>query len=51
VLTDVYAGNEGQSCSPAPCVSYLNPNAVATPAIGTYGNMGVANFRAPGFWE
>jgi hypothetical protein len=51
VVTDLYATNEGQSCSPAPCVNYLNPNAVATPAIGTYGNMGVANFRAPGFWE
>lgn len=51
ILPDVYATNEGQSCSPAPCVNYLNPNAVATPAIGTYGNMGVGNFRAPGFWE
>jgi len=51
VLSDVYASNQGQSCSPAPCVSYLNPNAVATPAIGTYGNMGVSTVRAPGFWE
>ena len=51
VLPDVYATNQGQSCSPAPCVSYLNPNAVATPALGTYGNMGVSSVRAPGFWE
>ena len=29
----------------------MNPNAVATPAIGTYGNMGVSALRAPGFWE
>ena len=51
ILPDAYATNEGQSCSPAPCISYLNPNAVATPAIGTYGNMGVSALRAPGFWE
>ena len=51
VLPNVYATNKGQSCSPAPCVSYLNPGAVATPALGTYGSMGVSSVRAPGFWE
>ncbi len=51
ILPNVYATNQGQSCAPAPCVSYLNPNAVATPAIGTYGNMGVGTIRGPGFWE
>jgi hypothetical protein len=51
VLPDAYATNHGQSCSPAPCISYLNPNAIATPTIGTYGNMGVSALRAPGFWE
>ena len=51
VLADLYAPNKGASCSPAPCVSYLNPAAVVTPAVGTYGNMGVATARAPGFWE
>ncbi|MBZ5576203.1 MAG: carboxypeptidase-like regulatory domain-containing protein [Acidobacteriia bacterium] len=51
VLPNVYAPNQGQSCSPAPCVSYLNPAAVATPAIGTYGNMGVGTLRGPDFWE
>jgi len=51
ILSDAYATNEGQSCSPAPCISYLNPNAIATPALGTYGNMGVSALRAPGFWE
>ena len=51
ILPDAYATNQGQSCSPAPCISYLNPNAVATPALGTYGNMGVSALRAPGFWE
>jgi hypothetical protein len=51
ILPDSYATNKGQSCSPAPCVSYLNPAAVATPAIGTYGNMGVSTIRGPNFWE
>jgi hypothetical protein len=51
ILPDVYATNKGQSCTPAPCVSYLNPNAVSIPDIGTYGNMGVATIRGPGFWE
>jgi len=51
VQPNVYATNKGQSCSPAPCISYLNPNAVATPALGTYGNMGISDMRAPGFWE
>jgi hypothetical protein len=51
VLRNIYATNQGQSCSPAPCVNYLNPAAVATPALGTYGNMGVGVGRAPGFWE
>jgi Carboxypeptidase regulatory-like domain len=51
VLPDVYATNKGQSCAPAPCVTYLNPNAVVTPPLGTYGNMGISTSRAPGFWE
>ena len=51
VLPDVYATNKGASCSPAPCISYLNPSAVAVPALGTYGNMGMSAARAAGFWE
>jgi hypothetical protein len=51
VLPNVYATNQGASCSPAPCVSYLNPGAVATPPLGTYGNMGMSSARGPGFWE
>lgn len=51
VLPSVYAANQGASCSPAPCVSYLNPAAVATPAVGTYGNMAMSDARARGFWE
>jgi hypothetical protein len=51
VLADVNATNQGQSCSPAPCVSWFNPAAIASPTPGTYGNMGVGSLRAPGFWE
>ena len=51
VLADLYAPNQGTSCSPAPCVNYLNAAAVATPNLGTYGNMGVSTARAPDFWE
>lgn len=51
LLPDLYAVNKGASCSPAPCISYLNSAAVATPALGTYGNIGVGVARAPGFWE
>jgi hypothetical protein len=51
LLPSLYATNKGQSCSPAPCVSDLNPAAVGVPAIGTYGNMGTSAARAPGFWE
>lgn len=51
LLPSLYAGNQGQSCSPAPCVSYLNPAAVGVPTLGTYGSLGVSSIRAPGFWE
>ncbi len=51
VLQNVYASNKGNSCSPAPCVSYLNPAAFAAPLAGTYGDMGIGALRAPGFWE
>jgi hypothetical protein len=51
VLPSTAAANQGQSCSPAPCVSYLNPAAFAVPTAGTYGNMGIGDLRTPGFWE
>ncbi len=51
VLANTAAPDRGQSCSPAPCVSYFNSAAFAPPTPGTYGNMGVADLRAPGFWE
>lgn len=51
VLPDVAATNRGQSCSPAPCISYLNQAAFAMPAPGTYGNLGFGSVYGPGFWE
>ncbi|MBP1623753.1 MAG: TonB-dependent receptor [Acidobacteria bacterium] len=51
VLPNVAASDRGQSCMPGPCVSWFNPAAMALPAAGTYGNMGVGSLRGPGFWE
>ena len=51
VLSNIDATNQGASCSPGPCVSWLNPAAFALPTTGTLGNMGVATIVGPGFWE
>ena len=51
VLGDTSATNQGMSCSPGPCVSWLNPAAFALPATGTLGTTGVGVIVAPGFWE
>jgi len=51
VLVDTASPTRGQGCTPAPCVSWLNPSAFALPALGTYGNMGTGSVRAPGFFE
>ncbi|MEQ1885377.1 MAG: carboxypeptidase regulatory-like domain-containing protein [Bryobacteraceae bacterium] len=51
VLVDTASPTRGQGCSPAPCVSWLNPSAFALPDLGAYGNMGTGSVRAPGFFE
>jgi hypothetical protein len=51
VLTNTSNPNQGQSCSFSPCEQWFNPVAFASPAPGTYGNLGVGSLRAPGFWE
>jgi len=53
VLANTGAANRGQgaSCGGTNCVAWFNPAAFAAPATGTYGNMGVASLRGPGFWE
>jgi hypothetical protein len=53
ILADTTATNRGQgtSCGGVNCVAWFNPAAFAAPTTGTYGNMGVASLRGPGFWE
>ncbi len=44
--------NQGQPCANvAPCVSWINPLAFATPAAGTLGNVAKDNIPGPAFWQ
>jgi len=51
VLADTAAADRGQNCSPAPCVSWVNPAAYALPDVGTLGNTEVGSLRGPAFWQ
>jgi hypothetical protein len=51
VLGDVYATSPGQSCTTAPCISWLNKAAFKNPDPGTYGNMAFGTVRGPKLWE
>jgi hypothetical protein len=51
VNSDLSAANQGASCSPGPCVSWLNPASFALPPAGTLSGTGVGVIVGPGFWE
>jgi hypothetical protein len=49
VSPDVYSPNKGKACvNVAPCVEFLNKDAFAIPALGTYGNMRYGTVEGPG---
>ena len=46
--------SDRNACQSPPCVAWLAPNSVsgafATPATGSYGNLGLNNFKGPGYF-
>jgi hypothetical protein len=50
-LVSPNAYGAGACGSVAPCVNYLNPQAFALPAVGTFGNLGKGSLRSPGLFN
>ena len=51
VLTGQQPYSSGPCANTAPCISFLNPQAFALPALGTFGTIGKGSLRGPGIFD